>query len=39
MDELKNAVITPDKKIKCPICGKTAGVITGRETIRNFKVR
>ena len=39
MDELKNAVITPDKKIKCPVCGKTCGMITGLETIRNYKVR
>lgn len=38
-DVLQEAVITPDKKIKCPICGKTNGMITGKETIRNFKVR
>lgn len=39
MEILKEAVITPDKKIHCPICGKTNGIITGQETIRNFKVR
>lgn len=37
--ELKEAIITPDKKIQCPICGKTNGMITGQETIRNYKVR
>lgn len=36
---LKEAIITPDKKIKCPICGKTNGVITGQETVRNYKMR
>lgn len=39
MEELKQAIITPDKKIKCPICQKTNGRITGQETIRNYKVR
>lgn len=39
MEILKEAIITPDKKIKCPICGKTCGMITGQETIRNYKVK
>lgn len=37
-ESLKEAIIA-DKKIKCPICGKTNGMITGFETIRNYKVR
>ena len=37
--EILEAVITPDKKIKCPICGKTNGVITGEETVINYKIR
>lgn len=39
MEELKEAIITPDNKIRCPICGKVQGMITGRETVRNFKIR
>lgn len=38
-ERLQEAVITPDKKIQCPICGKCNGMITGQETIRNFIVR
>ena len=34
MEQLKEAIITPDKKIKCPY-----GMITGNETVRNFKIR
>lgn len=37
--EERQAIITEDKKIKCPYCNKTNGVITGNETIRNYKVR
>lgn len=39
MDELKQAIITPDKKIKCPYCFKTNGMVTGRETVRGFVIR
>lgn len=39
MEELKEAIITPDNKIKCPYCFKTNGMVTGRETVRNFKIR
>lgn len=39
MEKLKGAIITHDKKIKCPYCFKTNGMITGRETVRNFKIR
>lgn len=39
MEELRQAIITPDNKIRCPICGKTHGLVTGRETVRNFKIR
>lgn len=37
--KLKEAIITPDNKIKCPICYKTNGKVTGEETVRNFKIR
>lgn len=39
MEILKEAVITEDNKIQCPICGKTNGMITGRETVRNYEIR
>lgn len=39
MEQLKEAIITPDNKIRCPICGKVCGLITGCETVRNFKIR
>lgn len=39
MEEIKEAIIISDKKIKCPYCGKTMGVLTGEETIRNYKVK
>ncbi len=39
MEILKEAIITENGKIKCPYCGKTNGMITGNETIRNYKVR
>lgn len=33
------AIITEDNKIKCPYCGKVNGIITGFETVRNYKIR
>ncbi|MDE7177070.1 MAG: hypothetical protein K2O59_04580 [Lachnospiraceae bacterium] len=39
MEILKEAIIAPDKKIKCPICGKTNGIVTGQEIVRNYKIR
>ena len=38
-EKIKEAIITPDNKIQCPICHKTNGIITGQETIRNFRIR
>lgn len=38
MEILKEAVIV-DKTVRCPICGKLNGVITGEETVRNYKIR
>lgn len=38
-ERLKEAIITTDGKIKCPICGKTNGMISGSETIRNYRIR
>lgn len=39
MEKLKEAIVTPDNKIKCPICGKTNGMITGQEKVENFRIR
>ncbi len=39
MEEIKKAVISKDKKIRCPYCGKLNGQLTGNEVIRNFKMR
>lgn len=33
------AIITEDNKVKCPYCGKVNGVLTGHETVRNYKIR
>lgn len=39
MEKLKEAIVTPDNKIRCPICGKVNGMITGQEIVRNFRIR
>ncbi len=39
MGELKDAIILSDGRIKCPLCNKTNGMLTGNETVRNFKIR
>lgn len=39
MEELKEAIIGPDRKIRCPVCGKTNGMITGQEKVENFRIR
>lgn len=40
MEELlKEAIITTGGKIKCPVCGKTNGMITGQEKVENFRIR
>ncbi len=39
METLKEAVITKDKRIKCPICGKVNGQLFGGEKIENYRVR
>ena len=38
MNGLLQAIITPDKKVKCPICGKTA-MILNDTFIRNCQIR
>lgn len=38
-EELKNAVIDEDKKIRCPVCGKTNGVLNEGASIKNYKMR
>lgn len=38
-EQLRQAIITEDGKILCPYCHKINGELTGRETIRNYKVR
>lgn len=37
--EERQAIITEDKKIRCPYCNKINGELTGNEEIHNFKVR
>ncbi|MCM1325241.1 MAG: hypothetical protein NC094_01325 [Bacteroidales bacterium] len=37
--EERQAIITEDKKIYCPLCKKLNGILTGQETIRNYKIR
>lgn len=39
MEEIRQAIIAKDNKILCPYCHKINGELTGKETIRNFKVR
>lgn len=39
MMEIRQAIITADKRLLCPYCGKLNGRLTGNETIRNFKMR
>lgn len=39
MEQLKQAVITEDRKIRCPFCGKLNGELTGKEEIHNFRIR
>lgn len=39
MEQLKEAVITPDRKVRCPVCGSTNGMLTGHETVRNYRIR
>lgn len=38
VEQLPEAIITSDKTIRCPICGKKCGELTGNETIKNFKM-
>ena len=39
METYKQAIITDDKKIKCPYCFKTCGMINEGALIKNYKVR
>lgn len=36
---MKNAIITDTKEIRCPICNRKIGELTGKETVINFKMR
>ena len=38
MDE-KQAIITEDKKIKCPVCGKTNGIANDGAFVRGYIIR
>lgn len=38
MPELQEAIITSDKIIRCPICGKKHGELSGNEIILGFKM-
>lgn len=37
--ELKEAIIMPDKKIKCPYCYKTNGMVNENAFVRNYIIR
>ena len=39
MDELKNAVIGPDGRIRCPHCFKTNGMANDDAFIKNYIMR
>lgn len=39
MGELKQAIITEDKKIKCPLCYKTNGIVNNEAYVRNYIIR
>ena len=36
---MKEAIIEEDGAIKCPICGKKTGELTGNEVVKNFIVQ
>ena len=36
---MKEAIIEEDGAIKCPICGKKTGELTGNEVVKNFVVQ
>ena len=38
-ETLKEAIITLDKKIKCPICNKTNGLLNKEAVIKDYKIR
>lgn len=39
MEELKQAIITPNKQVRCPYCGKLAFILNDEAYIKNLKVR
>lgn len=39
MEELKQAIVTVDKQVRCPCCGKLAFVLNDEAYVKNLKVR
>lgn len=39
MEKLKEAIITPDNRVLCPICGAINGEIIGDEVVKNLRIR
>ncbi len=39
MEGLKQAVITPNKRVCCPYCGKLAFILNDGAYVKNLKVR
>ena len=36
---MKNAIITDTRDVRCPICNKKIGELTGNEVVKNFIVQ
>lgn len=39
MEELKQGIITSDRKIKCPYCYKTNGFLNKEAVIQDYKIK
>jgi len=39
MEELKQAIITPDRKVHCPHCSKVALILNDEAYVKNLKIR
>ncbi len=39
VEELKEAIVTPDGKLRCPVCGAINGELVGDEVVKNLRIR
>lgn len=39
MENLKQAVIETDGRIRCPVCFKVNGIVTNDAILKNYKIR